>query len=138
MVNLNRMRILIGIESRIREKRLRTFSSATKITTVLTGMPHGGGNRSKVEQGAIDLAEIDEAYAEVYADLAAMRAELGPLISSLANPDDIAALRYRYIIGVPLREIPGMMCVSERAMFYHLSSAEHQLVRLFPDSVCLH
>lgn len=138
MVDLRRMRILIGIENRMKEKRLRALSAAAKVTTTITGMPHGGGNQSRVEQGAIDLAEIDEAYAEVYEGLAAMRAELTPLIASLANQDDIAALRYRYIIGVPLREIPGMMCVSERAMFYHLSSGERQLVGAYPDQVCLH
>ena len=137
MVNLTKMRTLISIENRIGEKRARVFSKATKITTSITGMPHGGGNVSKVEAGAIELAEIDDAYAEVYSDLSSMRAELSPLIGSLSNPDDIAALRYRYIIGVPLRDIPGMMCVSERAMFYHLSSGEHQLSRLYPDNVCL-
>lgn len=138
MVNLNRMRTLIGIEGRMREKKIRAMARATKITTTISGMPHGSGDQSKVEQGALDIVEIEEAYAEVYADLAAMREELTPLIATMTNPDDIAALRYRYIMGIPLRDIPDMMCVSERAMFYHLSSGEHYLARTFPDNVSLH
>ena len=137
MVNLCRLRMLIGIENRIGERRERIMAKATRITTVISDMPHGSGNQSKVESGAVDLAYIDSAYAEVYASLDEMRAELAPLIGTLSDPDDIAALRYRYIQGVPLREIPGMMHVSERSMFYHLSSGEHQLARMYPDIVCL-
>lgn len=137
MISLVRMRTLIGIENRIKEKRMRKFSDATRITSTITGMPHGGGNHSRVEAGAIELAEIDEAYAEVYAGLEAMRAELDPLITQLENDDDRAALRLRYITGIPLRDMPDMMCMSERAMFYHLSRGEHQLARLFPDAVCI-
>lgn len=137
MVNLCRLRMLIGIENRIGERRERIMAKATRITTAISDMPHGSGNQSKVEAGAVDLAYIDSAYAEVYASLDEMRAELAPLIGTLSDPDDIAALRYRYIQGVPLREIPGMMHVSERSMFYHLSSGEHQLARMYPDIVCL-
>ena len=137
MVNLSRLRILIGIQNRIGERRGRIMDKATRITTMISDMPHGSGNQSKVETGAIDLADNDSAYAEVYTSIAEMRAELAPLIGTLSDPDDIAALRYRYIQGVPLREIPGLMHVSERSMFYHLSSGEHQLARMYPDIVCL-
>ena len=43
MVNLNRMRFLIGYEQRLRFDRLKKFARATKITTILTGMPRGSG-----------------------------------------------------------------------------------------------
>ena len=137
MINLQRMRILIGVENRIQEKRAYAFSRATKITPTLTGMPHGSRTHSQTESGALDLAEIDDAYAEVYADLEAMRAELSALLPALDDPDDIAVIRYRYMMGIPLRTIPDLMCVSERSMFYHLSTAEHKLVRMYPGQVAL-
>lgn len=138
MVNLERMRLLISIEHRLREKRAIKMSRATKITSSITGMPHAGGVHSQVEDGAIALAEVDEAYTEVYQDLSAMRGELAPLLIELDNPDDIAVMRYRYIMGIPLTEIPDMMHLSDRAMFYHLSNAERQLIRMYPDIVTLH
>lgn len=137
MINLSRMRLLISIEIRLREKRMIKMSKATKITSSITGMPHGGGNHSQVEDGAIEIVEVDAAYAEVYRDLSAMRGELKPLIDKLDNPDDIAVMRYRYMDGVPLSDIPDMMHLSDRAMFYHLSNAERTLAKEYPDIVHL-
>ena len=37
MVDLRRMRILIGIENRMKEKRLRALSAAAKVTTLSPG-----------------------------------------------------------------------------------------------------
>ncbi len=138
MVNLERMRLLISIEHRLRMKRMVKLSKATKITSSITGMPHGGGTHNQVEDGAIEMAEVDEAYAEVFTDLSAMRGELKPLIEMLDNPDDIAVMRYRYIMGIPLSDIPDLMHVSDRAMFYHLSNAERTLIKMYPETVSLH
>ena len=135
MVNLSRMRMLIGYERRIKFRYQKKLASATRITTQLTGMPRGSGNSSQVETGAIELAEVEEAYREVLDELKAMRAELEQLLPSLDNPDDIGIMRLRYLDGCNIRDIPAAVCLSERAMFYHLSGAERKLFAKYPEKV---
>ena len=136
MVNLTRMRVLIRHEQRLMRRKDRIFANATKVTTVLTGMPHGGnGNKSQVETGAIELAEVEESYREVLDELNAMRKELEGMLVQLNDPDDIGIMRLRYIVGHYPEEIPDLVNLSRRAMFYHLSGAEKKLMRLFPDKV---
>ena len=136
MVNLTRMRILIKHEQRLMRKRERVFANATKVTTVLTGMPRGeSGTQSQVETGAIELAEVEEAYREVLSELEAMRKELDEMLPALKDADDIGIIRLRYIAGHNPEEIPDLVNLSRRAMFYHLSGAEKKLMRLFPDKV---
>lgn len=137
MVNLNRMRFLIGYEQRLRFDRLKKFARATKITTILTGMPRGSGTGNQTQDGAIELAMVDEAYREVWQELQAMREELEALLPSLDNPDDIGVMRLRYIDGWKLNNIPGAVCLSERAMYYHLAGAERKLARMYPDKVVI-
>ena len=136
MVNLTRMRVLIKHEQRLMRKRKRAFANATKVTTVLTGMPRGGsGNQSQVETGAIELAEIEESYREVFEELKAMRAELEEMLPRLENIDDIGIIRLRYFEGHNPEEIPDLVNLSIRSVYYHLSGAEKKLMRLFPDRV---
>ena len=135
MVNLTRMRVLISYERRLRFKYQKKLASATKVTTQLTGMPRGSGNHSQVEDGAIELAEVEEAYRELFDELKAMRGELDHLLKNMDNPDDIGIMRLRYIEGMNLMDIPEAVNLSERAMFYHLSGAERKLIRMYPDRV---
>ena len=138
MINLTRMQILIGVERRLRFRREKILSKATKVTTVLTGMPRGSGTHSQVEDGAIELYEADTetAYREALGALAAMRAELDEILPCLEDPDDIGIMRLRYIYGHSPEEIPDMVHLSPRAMFYHLAGAERKLTTMFPDKVC--
>lgn len=135
MVNLSRMRVLIGYERRLKFRYQKKLSIATKVTTVITGMPRGSGNHSQVENGAIELAEVEEAYREVLDELKFMRAELRQLLPHLDNADDIGIMRLRYIDGCDVKEIPDMVHLSERAMFYHLAGAERKLMQMYPDKV---
>lgn len=135
MINLSRMRNLIKLEQRLLRKHDRIFASATRATTVLTGMPRASGNHSQVETGAIELAEVEAAYQAVSETLQAMRDELKELLPALDDPDDIGIMILRYINGHYPEEIPAMVNLSRRAMFYHLSGAERKLVKMFPDRV---
>jgi len=137
MINLTRMRFLIGYERRLQMRYMRKLSDATKITSVITGMPRGSSQQNQVENGAIELAEVKEAYREVLFELRSMREELDKLLPLLDNPDDIGIMRLRYMDGFDLKDIPGAVCLSERAMFYHLARAERTLVRMFPEKVSL-
>jgi hypothetical protein len=127
--------MLIGYERRIKFRYQRKLSNVTKITTAITGMPHGSGNHSKVEDGAIELIEVEEAYREVIDELDAMRKELKQMLKSLDNPDDIGVMRLRYIDGWDLNDIPDAVCLSPRAMFYHLAGAERKLIRMYPGKI---
>ena len=137
MVKLNRMRFLIGYERRLQMRYLQELSDATKMTSTITGMPRGSSQQNQVENGAIKLAEVKDAYREVLFELRSMRAELEEYLPSLNNPDDIGIMRLRYMDGYDLKDIPGAVCLSERAMFYHLARAERTLARMFPGKISL-
>jgi len=135
MINLSRMRMLISYERRLKFRYLKKLSSATRITPQLTGLPKGAGNHSQVEDGAIELAEVEEAYKEILEELKTMRAELSQLLPYLDNPDDIGIMRLRYIMGKSPEDIPEEIHLSRRAMFYHLSGAERKLMRMYPEKI---
>ena len=135
MVNLYRMRQLIRQTVKIQWRLEQEQAKATKITTVLTGMSRGGGQRDQVQDGAIKLAELKEAYREIISELEQMRNELDPLISDLDNADDRAVIRLRYIKGFSPEDIAEAICRTDRSVYYYLSRAEDQLARRFPDKV---
>lgn len=135
MVNLYRMRQLIRQTVKVQWKLEQEEARATKITTVLTGMPRGGGNHDQVQDGAIKIAELKDAYREVLNELEEMRKVLDPLINSLENPDDRAVMRLRYIKGFSPEDIADAICKTDRSVYYYLSRAEDQLVRKYPEDV---
>ena len=135
MVNLYRMRKLIRDTVKIQWKVEQERAKATKITAVITGMPRGSDNHSKVEDGAIRITEITEAYAEVLLELERMRQELDPLIAGLDNADDRAVMRLRYIRGFSPEDIADAIHRTDRSIYYYLSRAEDQLAHKYPDKV---
>ena len=135
MVNLYRMRQLIRQTVKVQWKLEQEEARATKITTVLTGMPRGGGNHDQVPDGAIKIAELKDAYREVLNELEEMRKVLDPLINSLENPDDRAVMRLRYIKGFSPEDIADAICKTDRSVYYYLSRAEDQIARKYPESV---
>ena len=135
MVNLYRMRQLMRQVPRKLWQIEQEEAKATKITTVLTGMPRGGSGRNQVEEGAIKLAELREAFAEVANELHYMQLELAPLISELDNSDDRAAMRLRYIEGYSPEDIAEAIHRTDRSIYYYLSRAENELCRNHPDKV---
>ena len=60
MINLYRMRGLIRDTVKLQWRIEREQAKATKITTTLTGMPRASGNHSKVEDGAIRMADLTD------------------------------------------------------------------------------
>lgn len=134
-INLFRMRQLIRDTVKLQWRVEQEEAKATKITTVLTGMPRGGKQNKQVEDGAIRLADLKEAYAEVLSELHDMRVILDPLINELENADDRAVMRLRYIKGYSPEDIADAIHRSDRSIYYYLSRAEDQLARKFPDRV---
>lgn len=135
MVNLYQMRLLMRHTLKVQWKIEQEEAKATKTTTVITGMPHGGGGRDHVADGAIQIAEIKAAYQEILDELQRNRDELDPLIDSLENPDDRAVMRLRYIKGFSPEDIAEAIHRTDRSIYYYLSRAEDQLARKFPKEV---
>ena len=135
MINLYRMRKLIRDTVKLQWKVEQERAKATKITAAMTGMPRGSDNRSRVEDGAIKIADVTDAYREVVTELEAMRSELDPLISTLENADDRAVMRLRYIKGFSSEDIAEAIHRTDRSIYYYLSRAEDQLARMYPERV---
>ena len=135
MVNLYQMRQLMRQTLKVQWKIEQEEAKATKITTVITGMPHGGGGHDQVADGAINITEIKAAYREVLGELERMRNELDPLIDDLDNPDDRAVMRLRYIKGFSPEDIAEAIHRTDRSIYYYLSRAEDHLARKYPEKV---
>ena len=135
MVNLYRMRQLIRQTVKVQWKLEQEEARATKTTAILTGMPRGGSKHNQVQDGAIKISELKEVYSEVLTELEQMRKELDPLISDLANPDDRAVMRLRYIRSCSPEDIAEAINRTDRSVYYYLSRAEHEIVKLHPDIV---
>lgn len=135
MVDLFKMRMLIRRDVKVRWRLEQEEARATKITTRLTGMPRGGKQSNQVEEGAIKISELKEAYGEILSELRMMQQELDPLISELEDPDDRAVMRLRYIGQHSAEDIAEAIHKTDRTIYYWLSRAEDQLARKFPDQV---
>ena len=135
MINLFRMRQLLRQTVKVQWRIEQEEARATKITTVLTGMPRGGGQHDQVQDGAIRVAELRDAYREIMEELETAQAALDPLISKLDDADDRAVMRLRYIKGFSPEDIAEAIHRTDRSVYYYLSRAEDQLARRFPDRV---
>lgn len=135
MINLFRMRQLLRQTVKVQWRIEQEEARATKITTVLTGMPRGGGQHDQVQDGAIRVAELRDAYREIMEELETAQAALDPLISKLEDADDRAVMRLRYIKGFSPEDIAEAIHRTDRSVYYYLSRAEDQLARRFPDRV---
>jgi len=135
MINLYRMRQLMRYTIKARWRVEKEMAKATKITSVLTGMPHGGGGHDQVADGVIKIDEIKQAYKETLGELEDMQHELDPLIDTLDNPDDRAVMRLRYIECYSPEDIAEAIHRTDRSVYYYLSRAEDQLARRYPDKV---
>ena len=134
-INLFRMRQLMRQIPRKLWQIEQERAKATKITTVLTGMPRASGNHSQVEDGAIKLAELEEAYADALSELYGMRQLLEPLIDTLEDARLSATMRLRYIKGYSQDEIAESIYIATRTVRRYLCQAEKELCKRYPDQV---
>lgn len=136
MVNLFRMRMMMGrMTIKMQWKLEQEQARATKITTVLTGMPRGGKGSDQVAEGAIKISELKEALSETMAELEQMREELKPLINTLDNVDLRVAMHLRYIKGCSPKDIAAAIPVADRTIYRYLVRAENELCHRYPDKV---
>lgn len=126
MIDFRRMRWLISKLQRVQWDVERKMANATRITSVITGMPRGGsGNRQ--EEAYVILADVLDAYKDTMDELDTMRAELKPFIDALPDPDEKAIMILRYMDGYSPEEIPGMVKLSRASVYGHLKRAERKI-----------
>lgn len=134
-INLYRMRRLGRTLDKMMLKIRIEESRACRTTSFPSGMPARTGNHSKVEEGAIRLAELKDAYKEAFDELERMRTALEPFIDSLDDYNDRAVMRLRYLKGYGTEKISDTIFMTERMVYYILSRSEKQLARRFPKQV---
>ena len=134
-INLYNMRRMIRETSRLRWKIAQERSRAEKATATLNGMSRSRSFSSRVEDGAILIAELTELYAERSAKLKEMQQALDILIDSLENTEDRTIMRLRYIRGIQTEQIADHIYMTDRMVSYILSRSEKALARMYPEQV---
>ena len=135
MVNLYRMRMLNRKTIKIQWKIEKAVAGATKITTVLTGMPRGGKQQDQTGDGAIKIAELRDAYSDVIRELQEMRDEIRPLIDKIEDVDIRTAMILRYINGHKPEDIADAVIMADRTIYRYLKRGEAELCERFPDKI---
>ena len=135
MVDLLRMRQLLKQTINIQWKLEQEQAAATKITSVLTGMPRSSGTHSQVEDGAIKIAALKEEYGSAIEELERMREELNELVNTLDDVNHRATIRMRYIRGYKMDSIADAIGVKRRTIYRYLTRAEDELCEKYPDKI---
>jgi RNA polymerase sigma factor (sigma-70 family) len=119
-----KMRKLINRIPMARFRLDKAISRATKVTTVLTGMPRGSGGGSQTEEGALLVMLAREKYDTMQAELNELQARLSPYIKNMDDALQKNVLRMRYIECRSVREIAYCLNYSEQHIFRILQKAE--------------
>lgn len=103
-------------------------AAATRITSVLTGMPRGDGGNHQ-EEKYISLIETKDAYREILSEFDAILAELTPMINDLEDPTEKAFMRLRYLYGHKPETIAARYHYSRSSVFAYLTRAERRIAK---------
>ncbi len=126
-VDFRKMRKLINRLPMARFRVDQAKSRATRITPILTGMPHGSGGTSQTEEGAILIMIASEKYETMKAELAEMQETLSPIIEGIEDPLQKNVLRMRYMECRSVREIAYFLNYSEQHIFRILQRTEKKV-----------
>ena len=126
MVDLRRMRFLINRLPAARFRVDKAMANATRVTSVLTGMPRGSASDDRMADNVILLDLAKQARDQIATELEDMRKQLGPMIEALDVPLQKSAMRLRYMEGRSVREIAYSLNYSEQHIFRILQQAERK------------
>ena len=126
-IDLRKMRKLINRIPMARFRLDRAKSRATRITPILTGMPHGSGGTSQTEDGAILIMIASEKYESMKAELKELQDTLSPIIEGLQDALAKNAMRMRYMECRSVREIAYFLNYSEQHVFRILQRTERKI-----------
>lgn len=127
MVDLYQMRKLMDRLPMAQFNLDKAMARATKVTSTITGMPHGGGDGDRLADNVALITVARERRDAIRDALKAMRKELEPLIDSMEDPLQQSALRLRYIDGKSVREIAYVLSYSEQHIFRVLQQGERNV-----------
>lgn len=130
-IDFRRMRFLINRLPMARFRLMCARSQATRITAVISDMPHGTEVSSPVERGYTIVEAAQEALEKISAELQEMRCQLSGKLATLQDPLEITAMQMRYMDGFSVREIAFSLNYSERRIFQVLSCAENRVNKTF-------
>lgn len=126
-VDFRKMRKLINRLPMARFRVDQAKSRATRITPILTGMPHGSGGTSQTEDGAILIMIASEKYESMKAELKELQDTLSPIIEGLQDPLPKNVMRMRYMECRSVREIAYFLNYSEQHVFRILQRTERKI-----------
>ena len=97
------------IESKL-EQIARLQSTATRVTTVITGTP-GGGTRlsSRIEDAVVAVQQQSDYLADEIKQLLNLRREVAAAIAELENHNERLVLEYRYLCFYSWQQISIVM-----------------------------
>ena len=90
---------------------------ATRCTAAISAAPGGGGGSSKVETGAVAIADISQKMCGKLRDLATAREEIAESVENVDDPIYRRILRMRYISGLKWGQIEERTKMSRREIF---------------------
>ena len=126
MVDLRRMRFLINRLPAARFRVDKAMANATRVTSVLTGMPRGSTSDDRMAENVILLDLAKQARDQIATELEDMRKQLGPMIEALDVSLQKSAMRLRYMEGRSVREIAYSLNYSEQHIFRILQQTERK------------
>ena len=119
----------------LREAIQQAESSATRATTIPDGMPHPRNIRkSKVENGAVIIADLKAKYAVLTEQRAQLKAEFYSMTAQLSDSEQAGTLRLRYYYGYKPAAIAEANGTCEKSVYRHIKQGKAELQRMFPDS----
>lgn len=128
---LSRYQESLRKEKRLKETLREVRSRAESTAQALSGMTPAGGQRSKVESGAILLAAYTMQLNEQIVDGEVIRAEIEAAVGQIEDPMEREVLYWRYITGengypMDLWKVGNKLYISERhARRLHGWALEH-------------
>lgn len=133
MTDFRKMRQLIAQEERYRWAVQKQMSRATKDTASFSAVGGCGGRQtiSRVEDGAIILAELRGQLTEITEELTAARDELQDTMKRIRGQQyrlEKTCLKMRYIQGISVRRIAGALNYSEDYIHRKVRTAEALII----------
>lgn len=97
-------------------------SLLTKTTSVITGMPHGGGDGRSLENAIARIVDLENEINETVDQLVDVKVNIMKMISTLKNPTQRNVMEMRYIQCKSWDEISRETGKS-RTTLYHIQKA---------------
>lgn len=129
VIDFRRMRFLTNRLPMARFRLMLAKSRATRITPVLSDMPHGTEVSSPVERGYLMIEAAQGAVESIDEELQIMRCQLSGKMDVLETPLEIMAMQMRYMDGKSAEEIAYALNYSVRHIFRVLNCAEQKVNR---------